>query len=67
MNIIYIAASIIGGITTASLLGQHNLLTGILSGPVGGSLLAMAAALLLTLFYSPARRRETVPPGVIWC
>jgi hypothetical protein len=66
MTIIYMAASIIGGVTTASLFGQRDLLIGILSGPLGGSLLAVAAALLLTL-YSRSRKPETVPPGVIWC
>ncbi len=65
MTIIYMAASIIGGVTTASLFGQRDLLIGILSGPLGGSLLAVAA-LLLTL-YSRSRKPETVPPGVIWC
>ena len=66
MTIIYMAASIIGGVTTASLFGQHDLLAGILSGPVGGSLLTVAAALLLA-FYSSSRRPDAVPPGVIWC
>ena len=66
MTIIYMAASIIGGVTTASLFGQRDLLMGILSGPFGGSLLVAAAALLLAS-YSRSRRPEAVPPGVIWC
>jgi hypothetical protein len=66
MTIIYMAASIIGGVTTASLFGQRDLLVGLLSGPVGGSLLAVAAALLL-VFYTPSGKPEAVPPGVIWC
>ena len=66
MTVIYIAASIIGGVTTASLFGQRDLLMGILSGPFGGSLLVAAAALLLAS-YSRSRRPEAVPPGVIWC
>jgi hypothetical protein len=66
MTIIYMAASIIGGVTTASLFGQRDLLMGILSGPLGGSLLAVAAALLLAV-YARSRKPETVPPGVIWC
>jgi hypothetical protein len=66
MTIIYLAASIIGGVTTASLFGQRDLLMGILSGPLAGSLLAIAAAILLA-YYSRSRRPEAVPPGVIWC
>jgi hypothetical protein len=66
MTIIYMAASIIGGVTTASLFGQRDLLVGVLSGPVGGSLLAVAAALLLA-FFTSSRKQDTVPPGVIWC
>jgi hypothetical protein len=65
MSFIYIAASIIGGVTTASLFGQHNLMTGILFGPVGGSLLA--AVLVVAAGYASRRKRDTVPPGVIWC
>jgi hypothetical protein len=66
MMTIYIAASIIGGVMTASLFGQHDLLTGILSGPVGGSMLTAMAALLLADPSSP-RKQEAVPRGVIWC
>jgi hypothetical protein len=50
----------------ASLFGQHDLLAGILSGPVGGSLLTALAA-FLPAFYSSSRKPEAVPPGVIWC
>jgi hypothetical protein len=66
MMIIYVAASIIGGVTTASLFGQRDLLMGMLSGPFGGSLLAVAAALVLAV-YARSRKPETVPPGVLWC
>jgi hypothetical protein len=65
MMIIYVAASIIGGVTTASLFGQRDLLMGMLSGPFGGSLLAVAALVLAV--YARSRKLETVPPGVIWC
>jgi hypothetical protein len=65
MMIIYVAASIIGGVTTASLFGQRDLLMGMLSGPFGGSLLAVAALVLAV--YARSRKPETVPPGVIWC
>jgi hypothetical protein len=66
VTIIYMASSIIGGVVTASMFGQHDLLTGILSVPVGGSLVTAAAALLL-MFYPSSRKPEAVPPGVIWC
>lgn len=66
MTIIYIAASVIGGVATASLFGQNDLPASILAGPIGGSLLALAAALLLAFYPSP-RKPEAVPAGVIWC
>jgi hypothetical protein len=66
MVIVYMAASIIGGAATFSLVGQHSLLLGLLAAPLGGSLSALAATSLAARSPSP-RERAAVPPEVVWC
>ncbi len=68
MVIVYSAVSLIGGLATAMIVGQHNLPLGMLAAPFGGSLsAAAAAALVFGKASSLARDPEAVPPGVVWC
>ena len=66
MIIVYMAASIIGGAATATLVGQHSLLLGLLAAPLGGSLAALVAA-PLALQGSLSRKSHAIPPEVVWC
>jgi hypothetical protein len=67
MVVAYAFLSIVGGLITAFLFGQNNLMVGLLAAPLGGSLLVAVAAPLYTLVYSSAREACHVPPGVVWC
>jgi hypothetical protein len=68
MVIVYSTVSLLGGLITAMIVGQHSLPLGILAAPFGGSLSAVAAAaLVFGKGGSPAREREVVPAGVVWC
>ncbi len=68
MVIIYMVAAIIGATITASLLGQHSLILGVLAAPFGGSLVAGATAMLVFAMHGVSSSKpETVPPGIVWC
>ena len=68
MVIIYMVASIIGAIITATLLGHHSLTLGVLAAPFGGSLVAAATAVLVYAMHGLVHSKpETVPPGIVWC
>jgi hypothetical protein len=68
MVVFYSAASLFGALVTALLIGQHNLMLGLMAAPFGGSLsAAAAAALILFRRSSPPLKRKTVPPAVVWC
>ena len=66
MVVLYMCVSIIGGLLTALLLGIYNPTIGLLSAPLGGSLLVALTALLIAL-PSSSREPTAVPPGVVWC
>ncbi|MPR12705.1 hypothetical protein [Microvirga tunisiensis] len=74
MVVAYAFLSIIGGLITAFLFGQNNLMVGLLAAPLGGSLLVAVAAPLYTLASSSLRKASSstreaspVPSGVVWC
>ncbi len=68
MIIVYVVASVLGGLFTAMLSGQYGLLLGLFAAPFGGSLLALAAA---TLAFdgqgSRSHKRDGIPPKIVWC
>ena len=66
MLVLYMCASIIGGLLTALLLGAYSPIIGLLAAPLGGSFLITIAALLIAL-PSPSRKESPIPPGVVWC
>ena len=67
MVVAYAFLAIIGGMITGFLLGQNNLMVGLLAAPLGGSLLVAVAAPLYSLVHSSSREARLVPPGVVWC
>jgi zinc transporter ZupT len=67
MVVAYAFLAVIGGLITAFLLGQSNLMVRLLAAPLGGSLLVAVAAPLYTLLHSSPREARPIPPGVVWC
>ncbi len=63
MIVVYMTASVLGGAATAAWMGQQDLLLGLVTAPLGGSLAALAATPLA--FYG--RDDSGIPAEVVWC
>ncbi len=75
MLIVFMMASIVGGVLMALLVGlsEHSLLVALLTAPIGGSLFVVMVALLQAARTEPRgistlsrRGRFDVPRGVVW-